>query len=151
MDNIKKWSRYEVYGAFNKENILCGYILLLYNNQCINLVSLKSNPKYEKLQINAGIIATVLEDINGKLSKGFYICDGERNILHETNFQNYLEKYFGFRKVYCKLNIYYRPIISLIVYILYPFRILIKEFDNIPIFNKINAILYMEKIRKSFK
>ena len=149
--SIKNWNKYKVYGAFNKENILCSYLLLFYNKKCINLVTLKSNPEYEKLQVNAAIIAKVLDNINFELNNGFYICDGERNILHETSFQNYLEKYFGFRKAYCKLNIHYRLIINLIVCILYPFRKFIKKFDNISMFNKINSILFMEEIKKMFK
>ena len=50
----------------------------------------------------------IKEEFSQKIGKNFYICDGERNILHETSFQNYLEKYFGFRKAYCKLNLKYR-------------------------------------------
>ena len=147
----KKWNKCKVYGAFNEDGNLCSYLILFYNNKCINFLALKSNPKYEKLQVNAAIIAKVLESINHELNNGFYICDGERNILHETNFQSYLEKYFGFRKAYCRLNIHYRPLIKLVIYILYPFRKFIKKFDYISIFNKINVILFMEEIKRSFK
>lgn len=114
-------------------------------------MTLKTIPKYEKLQINAAIIAVALENINHELNNGFYICDGERNILHETAFQSYLEKYFGFRKAYCRLNVDYRLIICIIINFLYPFRKIIKKFDDFSIFNKINSILYMEEIRKKFK
>ena len=150
--SIENWnSNYKIYGAFNKERKLCGYLLFYYNNRCINLVTLKTIPKYEKLQINAAIIAVALENINHELNNGFYICDGERNILHETAFQSYLEKYFGFRKAYCRLNVDYRLIICIIINFLYPFRKIIKKFDDFSIFNKINSILYMEEIRKKFK
>lgn len=149
LNDIKnRWSNYEVYGAFNNENILCGYLLFLYNNKCINLVSLKTNPKFEKLQINAAIVAVALESVESKLKEGFYICDGERNILHETSFQEYLEKYFGFRKAYCKLHIEYRFIMRIIINILYPFKGILKKLDNNIFLTKVIAILYMEELRR---
>lgn len=46
------------------------------------------------------MVARILEDNNDRLNKGFYINDGARSIRHETAFQDYLEKYFGFRKAY---------------------------------------------------
>lgn len=88
----------------------------------------------------------ILEHYNDRLSKEFYIVDGERNILHETAFQNYLEKYFGFRKAYCKLHIQYRRGVGVIVRILFPFRKLIGRMN----FNKaklVSGVLRMEEFR----
>ena len=50
-------------------------------------MTLKTIPKYEKLQINAAIIAVALENINHELNNGFYICDGERNIYMKLLFR----------------------------------------------------------------
>lgn len=68
------------------------------------------------------MVAAVVEDYNDRLGKNFYINDGARSISHETNFQDYLEKYFGFRKAYCKLHVAYNRRIKLVVKVLFPFR-----------------------------
>lgn len=143
---VNSWKKFKIYGAFSKKDKkLSSYALLALNDSYINFHSLKSIPKYEKIGVNAAIINHILEEFNEKLSKNFYICDGERNILHETYFQSYLEKYFGFRKAYCKLNLKYRKIFSIVVTILYPFR---KVLRKILILQKINSILYMEEIKR---
>lgn len=107
-EKLKDWKMLKVYGAFNTEDKkLVSYALLTISENYVNFNVLKSVPKYEKKGVNAAIVNYILEEFNQKLNKNFYICDGERNILHETSFQSYLEKYFGFRKAYCKLNVEY--------------------------------------------
>ena len=78
-----------------------------------------------------------------------YVCDGARNINHETAYQDYLEKYFGFRKAYCKLNIAYNPKIGWIVKCLYPLRGIFKKFDSIKIVHLINGVLKMEEYSRT--
>lgn len=79
----------------------------------------------------------------------FYICDGSRNSVHETNFQDYLEKYFGFRKAFCRLRMKYRFPIGLIVKGLYPFRSKIKKEGRIS--SKIANVLFYEEIVRKCK
>ena len=76
--------------------------------------------------------------------------DGSRPIIHETNFQEYLEKYFGFRKAYCKLHVCYRFPVGLAVRILYPVRNIIHTKN--PTLNRMKSLLKMEEYkRKSCK
>ena len=84
-------------------------------------------------------------------NKKLYICDGERSILHETKFQDYLEKYFQFRKAYCKLNVVYNPKIKWFIKIAYPFRKLLLKFDGINIVHQLNGVLKMEEIVRKQK
>lgn len=149
---IKQKENVKIYGAFEKKtNKLCSYALLIIEKNYINFSVLKSIPAYEKFGVNAAIVSQILEDFNKDLNEHFYICDGERNVLHETSFQNYLEKYFGFRKAYCRLNIEYVFWMRIIVNILFPLRKVIKKLDNRILFRKVNALLYMEELkRKSF-
>ena len=107
----------------------------------------KTNPAYEKMQINAALVNGICEYYNDRLSKDFYIVDGERNILHETAFQDYLERYFGFRKAYCKLHIKYRRGIGVIVWLLYPFRKLIAKM-NFKTAKLVTGVLKMEEISR---
>ena len=87
-----------------------------------------------------------MREFNSALSKDCYICDGARSINHETAFQDYLEKYFGFRKAYCKLNVTYSPKFKCIVNLLYPFRKLLAKADGIGAVHSLNSILRMEEI-----
>lgn len=138
----------KVYGAFDLETeILRGYIVLRKtHDKHISFSMLRVMPKYEANGVNAALISYMLEDHQDFLASGGYICDGARNILHETNFQDYLEKYFGFRKAYCRLHVLYNLKIRVLVSMLYPFRKILKAFDGISLFHKINGFLFMESI-----
>lgn len=92
---------YVVYGAFFRESSrLCGYAVIHRCSDYIELQSQKALPEYEKFQVNAALVYTVLEAYKDDLCNGKYICDGARSIVHKTSFQSYLEKYFGFRKAF---------------------------------------------------
>ncbi len=148
-----------VIGAFDKEDDeLSAYATVYYYNKtngflsnAVNLNVLKIAPEKKKKSPSAALMNYVCEYfLNEK--KVDYICDGERSIRHVTNFQNYLEKYFGFKKVYCRLNVVYNNKIKILVKVLYPFRKIILKFSKInkKIYN-IYVILKQEEIVKSFK
>lgn len=146
-EEMDRWDYYKFYGAFSKQdNTLCGYAWLNRKGKYIYYAFHKVVPSAEKMGINASIVAAILEGHRADLSNGCYICDGSRSISHESHFQDYLEKYFGFRKAYCKLHVIYRPIIKPIVYALYPFRSVIKKLDNNSFIHNINGILRMEEL-----
>ena len=109
---------------------------------------MKAIPEKEKHGLNAAMVNKILVDHDDYLRGTGYICDGERNIQHKTAFQDYLEKYFGFRKAYCKLHIAYNPKYKHIINIAYRFRTLIACFDRIPIVSTISALMRMEEISR---
>lgn len=141
-------------GVWDKETKeFSGYVICskIQNEKetIINLQTVKVKRSAQKKEINAAIVNFIcLQFLNGEKVK--YIFDGERNIKHITNYQEYLIKYFGFRKVYCKLNIKYKPMMKLAVNILYPFRKILKNTNNKMLYN-IYCILMQEQIRRSFK
>lgn len=138
-----------IYAAFFREtNELCGYIHVPVHETWAALSALKTKPQFEKYQINAALVYYMLEDLKDRMDGSFYISDGERNIQHKTNFPDYLENYFMFRKAYCHLHIRYRPIVKPLVYGLYPFRKLLKKADKNSLIHKINGVLVMEEIRR---
>ena len=150
--DIRKWGNYRVFGAFsNEDNRLCAYACLKEYTEWVDFMVLKALPEYEKLSVNAAIISGICEFYNGRLSQHFYICDGERNVVHKTAFQDYLIKYFGFRKAYCKLNIAYRPMIGIVVKCLYPIRGMLKKINSTRLGAKVNAVLLMEEISRKDK
>lgn len=149
IENVSHWQKENVYGAFHKESgKLCGYSYITIKSNFINFDVLKTIPSYEKYGLNAALVYRLIDDCNELLSNGGFICDGERSVNHETAFQDYLEKYFNFRKAYCTLNIAYNPKIKWLVKMLYLFRKLLLKFDNISKIHLVNALLKMEHIVK---
>ncbi len=149
---IRNRKNQRTFGAFSIDNnILCAYAFLIENNSWANLAVLKANPSAEKSSVNAALIAGICEFYSSRLSKGYYICDGERNIIHQTAFQDYLIKYFNFRKAYCKLHLAYTKPFGYIVKALYPLRKILHKFCNTRLGSKIDAVLLMEEICRSDK
>lgn len=152
VDRIKRgWKNAIVYGAFSQESDkLCGYsVVNPMGDKCFAFSIQRTMPEYESRGVNAALVAVMLEDNQDFLQDGRYICDGARSIVHETAFQNYLEKYFGFRKAYCRLHLVYRPVVSWVVKWLYPFRKLLKKGGKIRFINRVYSVLKMEEIRRS--
>ncbi len=156
LKSIRQWEGI-CFGAFIKDGngnatkFMCGYSYLKIEGNCIHFSVQKTNPQYERDGVNAALVDGILQYFNEDLTAGKYICDGARSINHETAFQEYLEKYFGFRKAYCKLNILYRPRIRWLIPFLYVCRKAIKKFDNIGVAHLINSVLNMEEIRRKCK
>ena len=153
---LEKWQQQinvgllKVFGAFYKEsNELAGYNYIIVNETYLNFAVQKTKPNFEKYNVNAALVNGVLEAFKNKLSKDYYICDGARSINHETHFQDYLEKYFGFRKCYCRLEIVYPTYVKLIICILFYFRFLFGWLGKrIGIFHYLYAVLKMEEIKR---
>lgn len=146
---VRKWKFYKVYGAFDVEDkSLCGFACLKREGVYIDFCMLKAIPARERLGINAAIVNKILLDHNDFLNNHGYICDGARSVVHETAFQDYLEKYFGFRKAYCKLHIVYSPKFKWIINIAYHLRKTIRRFDQYPLIRNISALLKMEEINR---
>lgn len=144
------WTDCTVYGAFSREDgRLAGYSILQNERDGYADFSVqKTDPAYESKGLNAALVAGMLEDKRELLLSGGYICDGARSISHETAFQDYLEKYFGFRKAYCGLELVYRPPVRLCVALLFPFRSLLRRLDSVGAIHRINGVLTMEAIRR---
>ena len=131
---------------------MAGYALLLQEQyNCVHFKVLKTKPEFERLAVNASLVAEILNYYNDFLLKDGYICDGARSMNHETRFQDYLEKYFGFRKAYCKLHIKYNPKIKWICKVLYIFRKPLRVFDFIGVLHQINAVMKMEELVRDEK
>ncbi len=110
----------------NETNNLVGFAHCRIKNNAIEMSSVKLNPKYFKSEVNAGLAYAICEYYL-KSGKYKYICDGERNIIHQTAYQDFLVSVVGFQKVHCKLNIIYHPLLKPIISILYPYRKTIKK------------------------
>ena len=133
-----------IYGAFSVEQKeLAGYAMIIKESDYANFAMLKTIPSYERQGINAAIVASILESFNEAIGSGYYICDGERSLFHETNFQDYLEKYFGFRKAYCKLHAVFKFPYSIILNILSYFP---EKMFRGALLSKVRVLLQFKKI-----
>ena len=141
----------EYWGCFDKDtNTLCAYAICVKQGDCVALSVVKVLPAYMTKGVNAAIVYSLCcKYLNQDEVR--YIYDGERNLRHETNYQEYLIKYFNFRYVYCKLNVIYRPWVKWTVNILFPFRSLFRLLSlRSSLFYNIYCVLRQEEIRRTF-
>ena len=132
----------DVWLASDKQNgELIGYGYCTKNGNIVYLNQIKVPTKYLAKEVNAAFAYSLCEYY---LQQPDYrmIIDGERNIKHETKYQDFLVRVINFRYAYCKLNI---------IYTLYPVR---KLFGLIgkksSLFYNVFCILKQEEIRRSF-
>ena len=139
----------KVFGAFCKQtNVLAGYSCVNINSSYLAFSYQRAIPAFEKNNVNAALVYGILETFGNVLSKNYYISDGSRSINHETHFQDYLEKYFGFRKCYCKLHTNYPLGVKALISLIFPLRNCIHYFSSFSSLHKISAILKMEEIAR---
>ena len=91
----------------------------------------------EREGVNFALIYGILSYFDKELREGCYLCDGSRVLVHKTHFQDFLEKYFQFRKAYCVLHVGYRFPLNLIVKILFPFYSWISRFGRLQMLTKV--------------
>lgn len=146
---LSKMRNIEFWAIFINEAKLCGYAFNYVYKDYVEYSTIKYIPEYLKDGISALLIYTMNQEYFSR--EGIrYIFDGERSIRHESQIQEYLEKYFDFRKAYCKLNIEYKPWMKPMVGILFPFRNILRKCNN-PQIRDILAVLDQEAIARTFR
>jgi hypothetical protein len=140
----------EYHGAFLKDtDTLIGYSIYLLHGDWIEFSVVKTDPEFLNTQVNAALVYFGLERY---IKPGIkYVHGGWRTMIHETNYQDYLLKNFGFRKAYCKLHIQYRPWVQAVVFGLYPFRNLFPKTSKYKLLYQIWCTLHQEEIHRTFR
>ena len=145
---MKNLGNAEYLGAFLKDtDTMIGYAIYNLFDDWIEYSVVKTDPEYLNTQVNAALAYFGVERYMRPGIK--YIHGGWRTMIHESNYQEYLMKNFGFRKAYCKLHIQYRPLMQIAVNVLYPLRGMIKKVKNKWIYTAWCA-LQQEEIRRTF-
>ena len=145
---MKNLGNAEYLGAFLKDtNTMIGYAIYNLFDDWIEYSVVKTDPEYLNTQVNAALAYFGVERYMRPGIK--YIHGGWRTMIHESNYQEYLMKNFGFRKAYCKLHIEYRPLMQIAVNVLYPLRGMIKNVKNKWIYT-VWCALQQEEIRRTF-
>lgn len=141
----------EFTGAFLRETgEMIGYGIYEIYKDWVDQSVIKTHPDYLKYNVNAALVYFAVERYMGDEFSVKYISNGSKNIFHKTNYHDYLIKYFGFRKVYCRLHIRYCLGMGIIVKVLYPFRRFFSGMTEHHLFRQASAILYMEEIHRTF-
>ncbi len=145
---IRTWKEPCFAAFFNETGQLCGYINMVENGKAVHYVALCVRKAFEKQAINAALVYGMLEHYRERLEHNTcYIVDGERNINHITNHQNYLMQKFGFRKAPCQLHLRYRPGLAPVIATCYCFRKLLAKCDRFGrLIHKLNGLLAMEEV-----
>ena len=145
---MKNLGNAEYLGAFLKDtDTMIGYASYNLFDDWIEYSVVKTDPEYLNTQVNAALAYFGVERYMRPGIK--YIHGGWRTMIHESNYQEYLMKNFGFRKAYCKLHIEYRPLMQIAVNVLYPLRGMIKKVKNKWIYT-VWCALQQEEIRRTF-
>ena len=145
------WDNKLVFMAFEKiTDKPSAYTVVILKGKTINLSQQKAIPYEEKRNVNFALLDYVNSYFNDYLIKGYYLVDGERNIVHQTNFQDFLCKYFGYRKANCRLNMAYPSYIKLLINFLWLFRSkFVKYKAKNSLIYKIYCVLKMEEIARN--
>ena len=141
----------DFWGGFScEDNKLIGYMTIKKFSDCVESCTAKYHPDYLKYRISDAIHYIVLNEYLNVQNKK-YISSGSRNINHITKAQEYKIENFKFRKAYCKLHVIYKPILEIIIKIVYPFRKYIKKIDKSVIIHQIASVLEMEEIKRKYE
>lgn len=130
---------------------IVGYSMCKIEYGSVNMTKVHVLPAFLRNRVNAGLVFTLCQYYlnSGKYK---YISDGQRNIVHETNYQAFLVKTLGFRYAYCRLNVVYHPAIKVVVKVLYPFRGLLRRLSGLlPKLYSAYCLLKQEEYVRSFK
>ena len=140
------------WGVFKKDtHELCGYGQYFIYEDYVNQIQVKVLPQYLDLEANAALVYEILSFYlteSGGNKK--YITNGERNIVHNTNYPQYLMDTFGFRKINSRLHMIYRPWVRYVVSMAFPFRNLIGK-CRWSLTRNLFFILKMEEISRRTK
>lgn len=146
-DNVFTVKETLMLGVFEcSTDFLCGWAHIIDHGRYIPISTFDTRVSYEKNGVNFALAFGICEYYKSRLESGsVYLCDGYRNIIHQTKFQDFLIKYFGFRKAYCNLHMVYRSSVLIAVKLFYPFRKGIKAFLPKSLRVKVCAVLNMEE------
>lgn len=140
----------EYFGVFCEDKLV-GYSKNYIQGEVVSYAVIKFDPAYLSKYISYALIYEMNSYyLNERKMK--FVYDGERSLLHESNFQDYLISKFKFRKAYCRLNVVYSRWFGLLIFALYPFKKSIVFLSNVlhmPFLRKIKAVLLQEELARN--
>jgi len=143
-ENVLNMNDRELFGVFDKKsNKLISYSQNLVG-EAVEYKMIRANPDYYKTHYPFYSLFYKMNEYYLVERKKKYVNDGFRILDNHSNIQDFLINKFKFRRAYCRINIYYKWYIKIIINIMYPFRSFVQV-------NSISKILKMEEIRRKCK
>jgi hypothetical protein len=109
---------FEFWGVFVGER-LAGYARCILEGGNVGTSAIRLDPDYLKDRVSYALVHHLLSFYTSQGGKT--VSNGNRSVVHETAFQDFLVK-FGFRRQFCRLNITYRSLLGALVATVFPFR-----------------------------
>lgn len=135
----------EYWGGFVGDQMVA-YSQCTIEGDSVDTTVTRFSPDYLRLHIaHAMINALILQYV---VNEGKVLCNGERSVVHPTNFQEFLIR-LGFRKQFCRLNVEYRWWLGAAVKGFMPLRNLLPNCSDSRLVHKIGVLVKQEEIRKS--
>ncbi|MDA8156637.1 MAG: hypothetical protein M0Z52_09340 [Actinomycetota bacterium] len=135
---------FSYWGVFYREN-LAGYCQCIIDEKQVATNVTKYDPQYLKHRSAYALIDELIKKY--VVSQGMILSNGNRSIAHNTNYQDVLIS-LGFQKKYCKLNVVYNPLLKFGLSAFYPVLSSIKWLPGRYPFDKLAALVCLEKIRR---
>ena len=130
------------WGVFHDNNLVAYSENYIYDNTEASYSTIKFHPNFLKLYPSYALIYE-MNRYYLKDNKFQYVNDGFRNILHQTNIQDFLVDKFKFKKAYTNLYVFYRSYLSIYLKITFPIRDILKR-----VVPKLSALYTTEEISR---
>jgi len=131
--------------VFHKNKMIAYSVNYIYDDIEANYSTIKFHADFLKLYPAYALFYTMNKYYLNE-RKFWYVNDGFRNILHQTNIQEFLIDKFKFTKVYTKLYLFYKPNLAVYLSASYPLRNFIGKISP-----KLAALYKLEEIRRNYK
>jgi hypothetical protein len=140
----------EYFGVFDKEsNLLIGFAENQVKDGACIYGSMRFDPSFLKNYSSYALIH-IMNDYYLKECGLRYVSDGAKSLVHDTNIQQMLIQKFNFRKAFCKLNLYYRVPLNIVVLVLFPLRNIIRKIEISQI-QHLKTLLRLEEIYRNYE
>lgn len=133
------------WGVFRSNKLIAYSLNYIYDNIEANYSTIKFHPDFLKLYPSYALIY-IMNKFYLKDRLFEYVNDGFRNILHQTNIQEFLIEKFGFKQAFTKLEIFYRSPIFYYLSVTFPLRKIFSKTSP-----KLSALYKLEEIRRKSK
>ena len=125
---------------------LAGYARCVSEGNNVATSSIRLDPDHLKDRAAYALVSQVVAHYVG--AEGRTMSNGNRAVVHETQFQEFLMKH-GFRKQYCRLNVVYRTWLRAAVALAFPLRKAVARRSRLRLLEGAAALLAQEEIRRA--
>jgi hypothetical protein len=136
---------FEYWGAF-ADGELVGYTKCVVEENYVAIVFGKFDPNFRHLYATYALFDSMLSHY--VTERGMAVNVGYRSVLHDSNIQDFCRNKFGFRNLFCRLNIGYQTWLAGMVSSIYPFRRFVYGMPPVSKMRRLQALMVLEECRR---